>query len=187
MSWADIAVLVLLALSAAIGLARGFVREALGLAAWIGAAVLASRLSPQAVPFARRMIGDASIADPVAFLAVFAVLLVAFLLVAGAIGGLVRGTVLNGLDRLAGFVFGLARGAAVLVIAAMLVSAIWPVAEWPASVTASRSLPFVRSAAAFVSVRLPERYRPDAALSGPDDALAPARLLPGAGGRSSVP
>ncbi len=175
MNWVDLLVLLLLALSAVIGLARGFVREALGLAAWIGAAVLASRLSPQLQPFARRMIGDATIADPVAFLVVFAVLLVVLLLIAAAIGGLARGSVLGGLDRLAGFVFGLLRGAAVVVVAALLVSAVWPVAQWPAAVTGSRSLPYVRDAGAFVSARLPPRYRPDAALSGPDDALAPAR------------
>jgi membrane protein required for colicin V production len=168
MNWVDLVVLAILALSAGIGLLRGFVREALGLAAWVGAALLAARLMPQALPIARRWISDDSIANPVAFLVVFGVLLVVFLLVAAAVGSLVRGSLLGGLDRVAGLVFGLARGAAVLVIAFLVVSSIWPVEDWPSAVVASRALPPVRTAAAYVSVRLPDHYRPDAVLPDTD-------------------
>ncbi|MGI4939899.1 MAG: CvpA family protein [Janthinobacterium lividum] len=161
MNWVDLLVLALLLLSALVGLLRGFVREALGLCAWIAAAVLAFQFSPQAEPLARRVIGDASVADPVAFLVVFGVLLIAFLLVAAALGGLVRGSVLGGLDRLAGFGFGLLRGFAVLVVAYLVVVPLLPVAGWPLALRASRALPPVRSAAAFVVPRLPERFRPD--------------------------
>ncbi|MCQ8278177.1 CvpA family protein [Acetobacteraceae bacterium KSS8] len=175
MNWVDIAVLILLALSALLGLARGFIREALGLAAWVGAALLAARLGPEALPFASRMIPDPSIAGPVAFLVVFAVLLVVFLLVAAALGSLARGSVLGGIDRLFGFLFGLLRGFAVLVIAAMLAVSVWPVSEWPTAVAQSRFLPPVRASAAHVSALLPDRYRPEAALSGPDDFLSPPR------------
>lgn len=180
MNWVDLVVLALLALSALVGLARGFVRESLGLAAWVAAAVLAARLGPQLVPSAGRLIPDPRIAAPVTFLVVFAVLLVVFLLVAAALGGLARGSVLGGLDRLAGLGFGVLRGFAVLVIAAMLAASVWPVADWPASVTASRFLPAVRATAGRVSGLLPDHYRPDNALSGPDDSLLP----PHAGGAS---
>ncbi len=161
LNWVDLLVLVLLLVSALVGLLRGFVREALGLCAWIAAAVLAIRLGPEAEPVARRLIGDASIADPVAFLVVFGVLLIAFLLVAAALGGLVRGSLLGGLDRLAGFAFGVARGFAVLVIAYLLAVPLVPVAGWPQALRASRALPYVRSGAAVVAPRLPERFRPD--------------------------
>ena len=161
MNWVDLLALALLLLSALVGLLRGFVREALGLCAWIVAAVLATRFSPEAEPLARRLIGDASVADAVAFLLVFGVLLIAFLLVAAALGGLVRGSLLGGLDRLAGFGFGLLRGFAVLVIAYLLAVPLVPVAGWPHALRTSRTLPYVRNGAAAVVPRLPERFRPD--------------------------
>ncbi len=161
MNWVDLLVLVLLLLSALVGLLRGFVREALGLCAWIAAAVLAIRFSPEAEPFARRLIGNASVADPVAFLVVFGVLLIAFLLVAAALGGLVRGSLFGGLDRLAGGAFGLLRGFAVLVVAYLVAVPLVPVSGWPQALRASRALPYVRNGAAVVVPRLPERFRPD--------------------------
>ncbi len=161
MSWIDLVVLAVLLLSALIGLMRGFVREALGLIAWVAAAILAERLYGQLLPFFRRMIGDDAVADPVAFLVVFAVLLIAFLLIAGAVGTLVRGSLLGGIDRMAGFAFGLLRGFAVLVIAYLMVAPLLPVSEWPLVVRDSRSLPYVDRGAVFVAARLPPRFRPD--------------------------
>ena len=161
MSWIDLVVLAILLLSALFGLRRGFVREALGLCAWVGAAILATRLYGQLLPFARRTINDDAVADPVAFAVVFTVLLIAFLLIAGALGTLVRGSLLGGVDRLAGFAFGLLRGFAVLVIAFLLVAPLLPVSDWPRAVRDSRSLPFVGRGAVFVAARLPSRFRPD--------------------------
>jgi membrane protein required for colicin V production len=163
MTWFDLLVLALVVLSALLGLLRGFVREALGLAAWIGAALCALRLYPQAVPVAHRLIDDDAVAGPVAFLAVFAVLLVAFLLIAAALGALVRGTILGGLDRLLGIGFGALRGFAVLVIAYVLASPVLPAQDWPAAIRDARALPFIRAGAAFVVARVPERYRPSLA------------------------
>ena len=161
MSWIDLVVLAILLLSALFGLMRGFVREALGLCAWVGAAVLATRLYGQLVPFARRTIGDDAVADPVAFAVVFTVLLIAFLLIAAALGTLVRGSLLGGIDRLAGFAFGVGRGFAVLVIAFLVVAPLLPVSDGPRAVRNSRSLPFVGQGAVFVAARLPPRFRPD--------------------------
>ncbi len=161
MSWPDLVVLAILLVSALIGLMRGFVREALGLCAWIGAALLAIRLYPQALPLSRRLIGDDTVADPIAFLVVFAVLLIAFLLIAAALGGLVRGSLLGGLDRIVGFGFGLLRGFAVLVIAYLVVVPLLPVAGWSATLRQSRSLPYIQQGAVFVAGRLPDRFRPD--------------------------
>lgn len=173
MSWVDLAVLAILVLSGLIGLMRGGAREILGLCAWIGAAVLATRLYPQCLPLSRRLIGDDAVADPVAFMVVFVVLLIAFLLVAAALGSLVRGSLLGSLDRLAGGFFGLVRGFAVLVIAYLVVVPLLPTDEWPQSVRDSRSLFYVRQGAFFVAARLPDRFRPNLG-SNPTDGPAGA-------------
>ena len=171
-SWADLVIVAIVLVSALIGLMRGFVREALGLCAWVGAALLATRLYPQVLPLSRRLIGDDAVADPVAFLVVFAVLLIAFLLIAAALGGLVRGSLLGGLDRIAGLAFGLMRGFAVLAIAYLVAVPLIPVEEWPRALRDSHSLPYIRSGAVFVAARLPDRFRPDlhAAPTGADRA-----------------
>lgn len=168
MNWVDLAVLGLLLLSALIGLMRGFAREALGLVAWVSAAVLATRLYPQALPLSRHLLGSDAVADPVAFLVVFVVLLIAFLLIAGALAGLVRGSILGGIDRLGGFAFGLVRGGFVLVIAYMLATPLLPVSEWPAALRDNRSLPYVRQGAVLLTAYLPPRFKPDP--SGLDDS-----------------
>lgn len=159
MSWVDLLILAVPLLSALVGLMRGFVREALGLCAWIGAAFLATMLYPALLPTARRLIGDDAVADPVAFLVVFAVLLIAFLLLASALGGLVRGSLLGGLDRLAGIAFGLARGFAVLAIAYLVAVPLYPPADWPGPLRNSRSLPYIRHGAVLVTAWLPARVR----------------------------
>lgn len=161
MNWVDLVVLALLVLSGLIGLMRGGAREVLGLCAWVGAAVLATRLYPQGLPLSRRLIGDDAVADPVAFLVVFVVLLIAFLLVAAALGSLVRGSLLGSLDRLVGGAFGLVRGFAVLVVAYLVVISLLPATDWPQSVRESRSLFYVHQGAVFVAARLPDRFRPN--------------------------
>jgi len=169
--WVDLGVAGLLLLSALVGLARGFVREALGLFAWVGAAILATRFYGVALPTARRLITDDAVADPVAFLVVFVALLIVLLVVAGLLGRLVRGTLLGGVDRLAGLVFGLLRGFAVLVILYLVVVPVLPVAEWPPMLRTARSLPVIGAGAAWVAPHLPDRFRPDLSPSAANKAM----------------
>ena len=70
MTWVDLAVLGVLAVSALLAFLRGFVREVLGIGAWIGAALAAV----WGVPFVReplhRWVGPAWV-DPVGFIGIF--------------------------------------------------------------------------------------------------------------------
>jgi membrane protein required for colicin V production len=57
MNLVDLLVIAIIAISALLGLSRGFVREMLGLGAWLVAAYGAFRLGPQLLPFANRTLG----------------------------------------------------------------------------------------------------------------------------------
>ena len=50
MTWIDAAVLVIVVLSAAFSMVRGFVREVLGVGAWIGASLAAVKFYPLVLP-----------------------------------------------------------------------------------------------------------------------------------------
>lgn len=156
----DIAALVVLALSAAFGLVRGFVREALGLAAWIGSILLAIRLFPVLDPTARRLIENTVLADGAASAAGFIVLMVVFSIIANVIGKLVQASLLGGIDRALGLVFGAARGVVIVVAAYILGNLLLPVGQWPSMVRGARATPLAYQGAIWAVSLVPEHLRP---------------------------
>ena len=155
MTIVDLGVLVILAVSALLGLSRGLVREILGLASWVLAGYGAYRFGPQAIPMAEQAIGNKDVADPAAYIAVFVVLLIVLSLVANLVGGMVRVSVLGGLDRTLGLLFGLVRGAALLVAIYIPLSLMLPPEKWPQAALHARSLPLIYDAAVWVVDKLP--------------------------------
>lgn len=116
----DAGVVAVLVLSTVVALSRGLVREVVGLASWIGAALVAWYAFPAVRLLARDAIGTELIADLVAAAGVFLVPLVVFKIFGGIVANGVERIGLGGLDRLLGVAFGVARGA-VLVCVAWLV------------------------------------------------------------------
>ncbi len=159
----DAAVLAVAACSGLWGFLRGMVREVLGLAAWVGAAVAAVWFFPDVQGIARKAIANPDVADPVAFGAVFLAVLIAFSLFARILAGAVRRSALGGLDRTLGLAYGLARGMALAVVAYIVAGAVEPVDRWPDPVLEARTLPSIYLGAAWVAQRLPPAYRPTVA------------------------
>jgi len=123
----DAVVAGLIVLSAILAYSRGFVREAMAIAGWVGAAVVAFLFAPAAQPLIKELpvVGD-FLADScelsiiAAFAAVFAVGLVVASLFTPLFSSVVQRSALGGLDQALGFLFGVARGV-VLVGVAFLV------------------------------------------------------------------
>jgi membrane protein required for colicin V production len=160
MTWVDLTVFGFLLVSGLLAFARGLVREVLGIGAWVGsiaAAVLA-------LPAMRGLIGKWLPApewiDPVSFIVVFVLALIVLMLIARFIGGLVRRSALGGVDRTLGLVFGLARGAAVVIVAYIIGQMVFPIERWPDAVLDARTLTPTYEAARWVREQLPEPYRP---------------------------
>lgn len=169
MTWVDLAVLAVLAVSGLLAFLRGFVREVLGIGAWIGAAAVAVWGAQYAQRPVEHWIADPSWAEAAALLGIFLVTLIVLLLVAHLFGRMVRGSPLGGLDRTLGMLFGLARGAALVIIAYILAGMVVPTDHWPAPVREARFLPTTYAGARWAASQLPERFRPPVAAppSGP--------------------
>lgn len=131
MNTLDIIVLAIVALSGLFAFARGFVREALSIGAWVGAGFLAVYSFPLVQPFARRTIGNSAVADIAAGTVLFIVPLIVFTLVTGSIASRVKGSSLSALDRTLGFVFGLVRGGVFACLAYLALTWALPEKEWP--------------------------------------------------------
>lgn len=177
MNWVDLVVLVAVAFSAMMGVLRGMVREVFGLAAWVGAAIAAAWLFPAAQDVSRRVIANPDIADPVAFGAVFLLVLIVLSVLARSLATLARRSGLGGLDRTLGLAYGLARGAALLVAAYLAFGAIEPMDRWPDPVLEARTLPSIYLGAAWAAARLPDAYRPAVPVPPAGLATSSAALL----------
>jgi membrane protein required for colicin V production len=134
MATADIIILIIVLLSALIGLSRGLLKELLSLASWFAAFILALYFAPTVADSLKGSVSDDSVRLVIGFAAIF----VATLIVGGIAQWLVRKLVettgLTGTDRFLGFLFGSARGVLVCIIGLI---ALRPFAEdsawWSAS------------------------------------------------------
>ena len=131
MNWADWASVGILALSSAIGLIRGLMKEAFSLAVWISAVVVAQTFSAQLAVLLSGAIDTPSLRE----LTAFAVLFVLTLLVGGManylLGALVKITGLSGTDRMLGVIFGVVRGFIIVMLIIVFLPSLLPVDQDP--------------------------------------------------------
>lgn len=120
----DGVVAAVIVLSAILAYSRGLVREAMAIAGWIGAAVLAYVFAAEAQPLVKELpvVGE-MLADScelsviAAFAAVFAVGLVLAALFTPLLSSWINQSVLGGLDQGLGFLFGVLRGVLLVAVA----------------------------------------------------------------------
>jgi membrane protein required for colicin V production len=177
MTWVDLVVLAVLAISALLAFMRGLVREVLGLAAWVGAVAAGVWALPYARPRFQQWFGASPWIDPLTFGAVLLVTLIVLLIISRWIGVLVRASPLGGVDRSLGLVFGLARGAALVIFAYIATCMVIPLERWPEPVLDARSLYFAYQGARWVRDRLPVEYRPRLYAPPPGRATTAQALL----------
>ncbi|CAH2601554.1 Colicin V production protein [Rhodovastum atsumiense] len=177
MNWVDIVVLAVIAVSAMLAFLRGFVREVLGIGAWVAAAAAALWGAPDFEPRVRAWMGNGDLSAPIAYVAVFVVSLILLSVVAGLIGGVVRGSALGGVDRSLGVVFGIVRGAALVVVAYIAAGFLVAPERWPEPVLQARTLPYAYEGATWLAEQLPPRYRPAVPKPPPGRETRAADLL----------
>jgi membrane protein required for colicin V production len=162
MTWVDAVMLGVVALSALFSMVRGFVREVLGVFAWIGALLACLRWYGLVQPYISSLLPHnlKHFAIYGAMAVVFLVALIILSLISGLIGGLVRDSPLSGLDHSLGLVFGVGRGAVLVFLAYIALGLAEPSSAWPAPVANARFLPLAHQGAAWLIGFLPPQYRP---------------------------
>lgn len=120
----DGVVAVVIVLSALLAYSRGFVREAMAIAGWVAAAILAFLFAPQVEPLVKEIpvVGEfladsCELAIIAAFAVVFAIALIVTSLFTPLFSSLVQRSALGGLDQGAGFLFGVLRGILLVAVA----------------------------------------------------------------------
>jgi membrane protein required for colicin V production len=123
MTWVDIAIVVIILISAVISLFRGLIKEVLSLLSWIVAIWLALTFTNRLAPAFAGLVSLPSAQQIVAFLVIFIGALLCGALINYLIGRLVAATGLTGTDRALGTVFGVLRGWAIVVLLVLLAGA----------------------------------------------------------------
>jgi membrane protein required for colicin V production len=159
-NWVDLVIVAVIAISALLAFMRGLVREVMGVGAWIGAALFTFWASPLVEPRVATWLGSGDYSKPVAYLICFLVSLVLLMIVAGMIGSVVRGSLLSGIDRTLGVVFGAVRGAALMAAAYLIVGLLVVPDRWPDPVKQAGLLPYVYTGAGWLADCLPPTMRP---------------------------
>ena len=134
---ADWVIIVLLGGSCLIALFRGLVREALSLANWVVAALVARGASSEVSEWLAQWIDTPSIRYAVAFAALMLASLIMGRVLIGLVVRLVRASGLGFADRMLGLVFGFARGVLLVLLGLALVRFGLPVEEdswWQSSI-----------------------------------------------------
>ncbi len=161
MTWVDGAVLAVLAVSAVLAFFRGFVHEVLGVGAWVGAIAAAIALRGYLTPLLEGSIEPPWVAEALAAGGIFLLVLILLKLAIAALARRVQDSALGGADRALGLVFGLARGAVLVVVAYILGSLVLPATDrWPESVRDARTVPLAYAGAVWLTDQLPPGVRP---------------------------
>jgi membrane protein required for colicin V production len=140
-------VLVVIVLSAILAYARGLVREALSIVGWIVAALAGFYFAPMVeplmreIPVLRDVLGtNCELGILAGFAVAFAVALILVSLFTPLLAGAVQNSALGPVDQGLGFVFGIARGVLLVVIALIVYNTIFGGAGGIEQVDQSRSV-----------------------------------------------
>ena len=169
----DLAILVVLLLSAVFAFVRGFVHEMLAIGSWIGAALATLYGFPHAQPLARQHIGSPLLADMAAGMAIFLVVLVALSIATRLVCSRVRDSSLGPLDRSLGLLFGVARGGVLVSIAWLMLLWVMPREDHPDWITEARGLPLVEKGGTLIAGLIPDELGGRAARAAQMKAPAP--------------
>jgi membrane protein required for colicin V production len=155
-SYLDLGVIVIVLISAFLSMVRGFTREVLAIGSWVAAAAAAYFFYPYLMPYATPYIHKEVIAQAVCAAAVFFVTLVVVSTFTVRISDAILDSKIGALDRSLGFVFGVARGFLLAVVAFAIFN--WLVAEkqQPQWVKDAKTRPILTATADRVIAMLPE-------------------------------
>lgn len=163
MNLTDIVILVIILLSGLLALIRGFVKEVLGMAGWVGAAFVTLYLFRPVVPYFRSFITIPWLADAAAGLVIFVIALILLSGISHAIAVRVHQSNFSALDKSLGLMFGLLRGVVVVCLAYLALAWAMPPDQYPPWMQGARTMPLVERGAQLIKGLIPESARREGA------------------------
>jgi membrane protein required for colicin V production len=152
----DIILIVIMLVSALLAMVRGFMREVLAITAWVLAAVATLYSYGKLLPLATSYFNSTVIATIAVVGGVFLVTLLVVSVLTIRISDMVLDSRVGALDRTLGFLFGLARGLVIVVIAYMFFDWLVPDRSKPEWVLHAKSKVVLSSAGDWLKAQLPD-------------------------------
>lgn len=135
----DLILLVVMLISALLAMIRGFMREILSIAAWGAAALATLYLYAQLLPVAKQYFNNDIVASAAVIGGVFLGTLLIVTVVTVRVSDMVLDSRIGALDRTLGFLFGLARGLIIVVVAFLFFDWLVPQKSQPSWVSNAKS------------------------------------------------
>lgn len=153
----DLVVLTLLFLSALLSMYRGFIREALSLATWIGAALITLYAVEPVAKLLLPYVGEKQFAATViAALGTFFITLLIFSMISSVFARYVKDAGEVGtIDHMLGMFFGIAKGSLVIILGFLLFSQVVGEDDYPEWLKTAASRPYVEKGAKVVVATMP--------------------------------
>ncbi len=158
----DICFVAILVISGILAYIRGFVREVLSVAAWVGAAFVTLYGYPHLQPIARAHIDNRMVADFATGALLFVGSLIIFSVVASVLSRSVRESAASGFDRSLGFAFGVLRGIVLISLLYLSAAWFWDRDKLPSAVLEARTYPLIDGSAQILLALVPDDARQSA-------------------------
>ena len=152
----DLVLLAVMLISGLLAMVRGFMREILSIAAW-GAAALVTLYSYQKLlPTAKTYFNNDTVASVAVIAGVFIGTLIVVSIITVRISDMILDSRIGALDRTLGFLFGLARGLLIVVVAFLFFAWLVPAKQRPDWVSNAKSLTMLQSTGDWLMSLLPD-------------------------------
>jgi membrane protein required for colicin V production len=151
----DLIVVAVVALSGLFAFIRGFVREALSIAAWAGALAVAMYFYTPVLPLVQNVIKSVLAAQLFTGIGLFLISVVFFSVIVGVVSSRVRGSGLGALDRALGLLFGVTRGIVLVSLGYLVLTHLLKTEDMPPWVVDARSRPLLAKGAEQLQQMIP--------------------------------
>ena len=155
-TWLDLLLLGVMLVSGLLAMIRGFMREVLSIAAWAAAAIATIILFPKILPMAQANISSEIVAKGAVIGGVFLVTLLIVSVITVRISDMILDSRIGALDRTLGFLFGLARGLVIVVVAFLFFAWLVPANKLPDGVRNAKSRVVLENTGEWLQALLPQ-------------------------------
>jgi membrane protein required for colicin V production len=152
----DLILLVVMLVSAMLAMIRGFMREILSIAAWVIAAIATVYSYARLLPMAKQYFNNDIVAAATVIGGVFLGTLLIVSVLTVRISDMILDSRVGALDRTLGFLFGLARGLIIVVVAFLFFDWLVPAKSQPTWVQTAKSKVVLQSTGNWLKGMLPD-------------------------------